>query len=830
MSTIENDPDKIYNGKKFKKIMKKNKTKYFINEPTSLENFCFDKGLIKLKYDNIRLKLFNIEDIYDNFYFDYSGIMIMLNNIFYNFNYYQIEPTDNSIIEVLNNKIYISNEFIITDKFTKKYNDILDNYSEWLKIIKKYKFIDIWEFLQFFRNIPEEFKDDNLYKKILENSSLNKIKIFEHFPLNFRSKEVCLTALKNCKYNIFSLIPNDVKDYDIYLEAVKNMYQLTLLHKINMIPSELIDYKMLIEISKNIIISMDYYYERSIGNINFIKNLPNEKITYEVCLNLIRNNRVFSPYIKEIIPESFIDDNLRYEFIQSNIYKPYRDFKETKYGKFLDLGIISNNKINEDIALILIELNPFNFEHLPKRIITKEFILKSARINGNVIESLHYGGQFPKRELTYEIYMEAIKNGFIRFGFLPKKLKKDYYIMLELIKKNGNNGPGNSKLHQFLDLYENDILRIAREIPEIDKEYQKNNIIIFLDKYFEETTNHNFFLKLFKQNYKDNNLLFKGLSYKNLQKIIKSFHILFDKNEYKEFYKDEKFEDTINKIYGELEDYSENLSIDLKRLFEIIIKIDKKNDDNNVYVADNFLNISFIFSIFYGNNISFISDHRIPIKEKNIVNNDKICFIKYGNAKKISNEKFELLLRRKKIILEDCKQKLKINSEKAKNIVKINKKKYDNKQFDIENYLYNYNTINNDVVDFDKKTIRKLHNWDFFKDEFNMVDLLLVYLDRYEKMFNNNFNFVSKIFFDNEVLKSNGYLPEFLIEILKYNENEKITIAELVKKLKNYINTNYDFKISITKKTVIDSLLEKDEWKNNFVLEKNTLFNYQITI
>ncbi len=244
-----------------------------------------------------------------------------------------------------------------------------------------------------YKFIPDNIKNYNFWLEFVRIDGM----CLREVPEKHKTCELCIESIKKLKYDgiydvdwLLNFIPNNIKNYNFWLECVKikGMY----LYKV---PENLIDYNLIFTAFKTDSVELDYKIEnfKSIelcvdaikNNMGYLHFLSNKILNYNFCLGVIKDGCGL-----EDIPKKFITEELCLEAVK-------------KYG--------------------------FDIEFVPKEIKTNEFYLEAVKIEVGSIEYI------PDNYKTYDIYLQAIKNGLL-IKNIPDNYKT-HELYLEAVKKNG---------------------------------------------------------------------------------------------------------------------------------------------------------------------------------------------------------------------------------------------------------------------------------------------------------------------------------------------------------------------------------------------------------
>jgi hypothetical protein len=302
---------------------------------------------------------------------------------------------------------------------------------------------------------------------------------------------------------------------------------------------------------------------------------------------------------------------------------------------------------------------------------------------------------------------------------------------------------------------------------------------------------------------------------------------------YNMFINNQKFlEEKINKISKKLNEELFNL---LCTFFDVIIKKKEDHKDDNLYIIHgfDFLFNSDICNIFT-ENIKYIKENTPKMLEK-IANNNKNNVLVVNPKSIIGSKQINILQNHGKSILLlnrnislDLKGVEKENINKLINIFNFKTKILNNEKYPIDSK----SLIDGLLINNDEESENIYHKNDLLY-LWKSIKYKLLYFERYKIMKDKNFelSFKNIEIPNRNYLKCAQHIPTYLEEILEYKSNKSVEISVINKKLKNYIAV-YDKTLSrkIKKNTVIDALLERDEWKNNLSEDNKKLLNYELLV
>jgi hypothetical protein len=293
----------------------------------------------------------------------------------------------------------------------------------------------ICKWLNDIRFIPEKYRDYNIYLEAVKQNG----HALGYIPKELRDYSLCLEAVKNNGIALIS-VPKELRDYNIYLEAVKNNGE-----ALSFVTKELRDYNIYLEAVKQ-------YGEALIS-------VPKELRDYNLCLEAVKQDGFALRYV----PDEYINYDLCLEAVKNDekalMYVPYqyRDYN-------LYLEIVKNNKMslmyfpNEfmdyNLCLEAVKNNGEALSFVPKQFIDYNLCLEAIRNDGY---SLYF---VPEELRTLEICALAVQQNGEALQYVPENLK-DYNLCLEAVKQYGTTLSSIPKnLKEEFKNYHNDIIKI----------------------------------------------------------------------------------------------------------------------------------------------------------------------------------------------------------------------------------------------------------------------------------------------------------------------------------------------------------------------------------
>jgi hypothetical protein len=702
------------------------------------------------------------------------------------------------IIKSLPNK-EINKIFNILSFFQKK-NKKYEIYKE----IAKLRSIYFW---MFFKNIPKKMISSEIINILIENKGL------EFIPTKYKTYDICLEAVKHNENNIM-YVPENYLTIDFFMELIKNNYELFKKPKREQLTKEIIN--EIVEINGNYLrIIDDNDKDEEIvklaikSGITVLKYIPQQFKNYKICETAIENqkNKIKIFENKDLIPKSVIDKKMCEKLAEKCI-----NFLEFIPNKLKDKEIclkgIENFLINNDHKdEIIMHDHPLRF--IPKKILTKEF-LTTDNLDLKIVKNNPYSLIFiPYNLRNYEICYEAIMNAeYLQLNNIPKKI---CYCSLEMCVISVLENPRNIH-HVGKQYFADTIKKVYKKKPNFI-----NKIINFV-KDIDIDISQNLIQEIFLENIYNS-------------KLFDSLKMFIEYINYDFFINNRTFLDKkINEIYNKTNEEPYNV---LCKIFDIIIKKIYSKDDY-LYIIHGFdfwtQCISRIIKTLFNKNVIYINEHS-PKKLKRITEGNNRIFI-IDPKKNIGSKQID--------IMQNCGKAILLARKKLK---KFELKELEHKKIykliniiNIDTNILNFTPIIDDkliiddlIINEDEKSEKILNEYDLDK-VLNLLEYKLLYFERYKIMKDKNYDLSLK---NCEIpnryyLKCAKHIPTYLEEIIEYKKNQSITISDINKKLKGYIE-KHDKTLSkkITKNIVIDSLLEIKKWKINIDSETNQLLNHR---
>ncbi len=354
---------------------------------------------------------------------------------------YNTEQEDNikylqqlSILEPQNMAKY--NEYLQQVKTTSlkllKLKDIPKEFMTFelcIEAIKKLEYYDDMPFIRLLKFIPDNIKNYIFWLECVKfnGECLRKV------PEKFKIFELCVEAIKNLKPNCYGVmphmfmfgllkfIPNNVKNYNFWLECVINGMFL------REVPEEHKTCELCVEAIKNSELynfDVDWLFEfipDNIKNYNFwlecvkIKGL----YLYKVSENLIDYNLIFIAFKTDGIQLDYKIENFKSLELCVDAIK-----NDMNYLHFL-----SDKILNYNFCLKAVKDN-CGLEGVPKKFVTQELCLEAVKAYGFDIEYV------PEELLTLELCLIAIKNNCETLKIIPEKFKT-HELCFEAVKIGG---------------------------------------------------------------------------------------------------------------------------------------------------------------------------------------------------------------------------------------------------------------------------------------------------------------------------------------------------------------------------------------------------------
>jgi hypothetical protein len=758
--------------KKFKEKLKNENIKLITFSNKSLEI-----GSKKTKYDN-----------YDIFVYKQQYILKYYSDLIIKHKYvYEIDLKDNfkasNYADNKNNEIF----------GLKGYFDIIEakEMSEYLKS-RDYRFYyyGIEENIRTYYYIPNFFWDYNIYLKLIQCNKQITINI----PKEFIDEKMVTEIFKNKYIKLDGKTKNKI--YEVIEHMDKNKKR------------ELVKYnwKLLEKIPKNEK-NYEIYLDVCECDEILLENIPERYRTYELCLKFLSNKKKikYEEFVK--IPKNIIDKKIINIVTKMKLIDVYmiNYFTKTNGTTLEYLKEYFEDLIDEENYRNVIKSNGMLINYIPEKFIDYNICLEAVKENGESLNNI------PKKIIDYNICLEAVKNKGITVKYVPDNII-DKEICFEAVKSDGES---------FVYIPDKHREEIFFEISEKYSDCLLNYNVIgggcgyLIIKISNNSFNDIVLQRLFINNILNDHkitesLLKKFFKHLNIKEIVKG--IMDSKN----YYDNKKLlNKQINQIYKKIKEIHPELVYDIKKLFDVIINFDN-DKEKNIYMTNNFIDEEILFK--------FIEKKkRIYEFRFETICDESFTLIYDSSMIELNKNKIDKLIKNKnKYILVEGRQKIKsINLEQVNELYNITSNEY--------NIIYkdNYYNITNhdDKINYGKAVYNGL-----LESNFSMTELFLIYFDRYLNMKNNNFN--HKLKFKNNpdsyLLKKAKYLPIYLKEFLIYEKNKKIKIDDLRNDFKKYVSKS-DLALSkkITKKNLIDCLLEFEEFKNNLSKDNSFLFNYE---
>lgn len=810
------------------------------NEIIGDENIiCFsDKKIesgkkIKNKFNNFGIISFGIENFCE---------------YYKNANYIYKVKTTNNTKKILEHTNYTNGIIIKTDKFFEIYgellilreidsNEIFENYDYCLKIIKnlnpikKYQSVDqSYGKFPLFREIPKANETDEYFFEL--------IKLGYPYLHQIKNKKlnICLKAIEHNDDN-YQYVPNDMKTYKFIFEGIKHNFLLFLK---DYIPHEFYDCQMY----ANILYHSGIHFDSYNFFLEFLKMIPVDYLNQIILFKHINEKINEKRFIKGIFPDILNDLEIEKrkiiekEFIKKKITKEFYQKQLEKNINILE-KIKPKNLKNVLTEKILLEnagdINDFNLMYIPNSFKSKKFYKKFMENFYTITTGM--GDFMPSPENLIrkfsnwdeEMYLILISKYMTTTEIpslkkLNKVIPKKFFYDLNFWKK-------------AIKLNNKCILQTPRQY--VNKIVQKGfENIDFLS---EETKYHEI-IHYYINNFSANEFVFSTFDFedfnplKEVETLIEKKNILENSDIY------EKLLEKVEHIYKKLENYHDYLEKDIKRYIDVLILFHTGNSKNIYFIEEDFYYLvrNLVKNIPYYQFISHCSNRKKELKKRlNNENKYKINFDegKYGTVKNI--ETFHQK-ENKNCIFVNYKYKLKknkltydiamISSDIAQG--KYNLNMLENKFELLKSFNKNYYKIDNySINSIDKQNYKNLLFNENFSDDFNGIDFFYILLHRYKLLRDNNFNI--QIDFPspgNHYLKLARYIPAYLEEVLEYQENNELKIVDIVNYFKKKYMPKYDKTLAnkINKNKIIDSILERVEWKKNLNSNNTILFNYNL--
>lgn len=625
--------------------------------------------------------------------------------------------------------------------------------------------------------------DNEIIETYIENNYSYSLSL-KIIPEKYKTYDICLKAVR-LNILLFYYVPQHLKTSKLYLVGIKNYendcgYKLPIYYKY-------LNNEIRLEIVKKDGSKIKFFDRENItkeivneavkkgkgGISNVLNYCLTHQIDYETFLTAIENERRMSPFsarqIINMIPIKLLDhyscEKLVEKIPEIFFYIPIKYINKKLFLKSIDgFNNIIYNIENDHIKVcqkhpLLNFVNIYFYCDEYLKFLTYDICLnKVFGTPGGKYFSLKY---LPENYKTKEVCIKALIDNIIdNINFVPKNIFKEVLSSAckenpNIIKKGIENCLGFKNISEIF----------------IENIYEKPKVSINIVKYFCNPRNLKDFYKLF-----------------------------IDNREY--------LQEEIEYIYKKFKNEHETKMLnDIINIFNIIIKKKKGDEeDDKLYIIDGFIpgGIGTILEKLLGNQYIYIND-TTPKQLQKILNSLNIDKIKILNVKSFKKQKIDIISKYNNII-PIISHNTDINlinmdyTELTKMVNVVNGKYYTNPYY---NRTY---VSNNNIIDYDEEEEYYYFSYHFIVN-YNKIDFLLLYFECYRKMEENNF----KLSIDNfeipnkKYLKKARYIPVFLNEIIIYDdENNKINIKTLTKKLKTYI-CKFDKTLSnkITVKKVI---------------------------
>ena len=269
----------------------------------------------------------------------------------------------------------------------------------------------ICKWLNDIRFIPEKYRDYNIYLEAVKQNG----HALGYIPKELRDYNLCLEAVKN-NGEALSFVTKELRDYNIYLEAVKQDGEALI-----SVPKELRDYNLCLEAVKQDGFALRY--------------VPDEYINYDLCLEAVKNDEKALMYV----PYQYRDYNLYLEIVKNNK---------------MSLMYFPNEFMDYNLCLEAVKNNGEALSFVPKQFIDYNLCLEAIRNDGY---SLYF---VPEELRTLEICALAVQQNGEALQYVPENLK-DYNLCLEAVKQYGKTLSSIPKnLKEEFKNYHNDIIKI----------------------------------------------------------------------------------------------------------------------------------------------------------------------------------------------------------------------------------------------------------------------------------------------------------------------------------------------------------------------------------
>ena|GEM_PF-1303318 len=224
----------------------------------------------------------------------------------------------------------------------------------------------------------------------------------EHVPGEFRTKEVCLAAVRKDGFAL-GHIPEEFITEELCLELLRHFP-----YALGDIPEKFITEELCLSVVKR--------YPYALGA------MPEKFMTEELCLSAVKRY----PYALGDIPEKFMTAEVCLEAVKRNHYR-LEDVPKNlmtielcltairQYGSALK--IVPDEFKTAELCFEAIRQNGWALNYVPEKYITEELCLEAVRGNG-------YALQFVPEELkTAQIYLAAVTNKGDMLKEVPKELR-----------------------------------------------------------------------------------------------------------------------------------------------------------------------------------------------------------------------------------------------------------------------------------------------------------------------------------------------------------------------------------------------------------------------
>jgi hypothetical protein len=877
--------EKIYTGKEFNKY---NELDFYVFSRDEIDN-----TKKKNRYENKGIEIFPMKRISENFFNKnlYIYKVKILDDSKIILEYFNNEKNKNEKINKDNSSCYIKENFQLIER--TKVKEFIKNYENCLMMVKnglifnsetipeknltyelvlesvKIKKEKSWNNSSMFhptmvipnefytrelcnelakikcvntiREIPDNILDNEIIETFIEHN-YNDSGFFLYIPQRFQTYELCLKGVRLNGY-LLQRIPKNFFTNELYFEAIKNNKEFPVIPgflndemKMEIIKKTPEKIKYFLYISKSLVEEAIKIGKGSLTNtLSFVHKEIFETLESDIFIKAIENetvkvnlNKFDLNRIRNIIPEYFYSHKNCKKLIekipQFFFYLPFRFINEKNFLKSIESF---NNKIEK----IKMEFDENYNPHIAQE------IFHPLELNETKYNSTNF--------LTNELCEEMIYHFPSVIRMIPKKFIS-YELCYETVLNNKRSMYFNFKLsdipkeHRSIEICEKMIYKNIKNCIYVPKKSMKAIKNIFIAKpnlftkikhYLKSQNNNyeNIEIEILIENIYKKPKVFSSIAKQLLnsfgkQFLTKFFNIFFDK---RDFF-NEKLEEIYKKFSNE---YESKLLNDILTIFDVLIIKKWGKENNNFYIINNFIKgINRILTKIENN--ALVGDSSSPkILENMLRNNPKDIFlIESCNIKKNIID----IIQKYKNAIPIVNQKSKINLvgmeyDEVSNLINIINGKYDyGDYYDYDLDYYNDFLIDKKIKNYDKKK-EILYDDNYLKNNYELVDFLLLYFERYRIMKNNNFELSLENFEipNRQYLKYSRYSPIYLEEIIEYDNGNKIDIKDLTNELKKYVKKfDKTFGNKITKNKVVDSLLEREEWKKNF--DNNYLLNYKI--